>query len=44
MNLGIIMLSEKEILKDNIQHDYLLIKLKATKIKNIPSYQRKESK
>ena len=25
------MLSEKEILKDNIQHDYLLIKLKATK-------------
>ena len=33
MNLGIIMLNEKEVLKDNIQHDYLLIRLKTTKLK-----------
>jgi len=32
---------KKEVLKDNMQHDYLLIKLKTTKIKNILSYQRK---
>lgn len=33
---------KKEVLKDNIQHDYLLIKLKTTKIKNILSYQGKQ--
>lgn len=43
MNLVITILNAKEVLKENRQHDYLLIKLKTTKIKKY-SFLSKDSK